>query len=137
MFSQIGVWSKLLPKFFSMFEKVKDPRKPKKIKHKTAVLLMHALLLFVLDLAKPQLHENMMSLFPEFESISHGDTVGKLLQKIYFTDIEAIHVAMIEKLIKKKKFHQFLILGNLPISIDGVHKLSRDGALQRVEWLER
>ena len=108
---------------------------------------MHALLLFVVrfssikairkKLAKPQFHEKMVSLFSEFESISHGDTLGKLLQKINFTDIEAIHVAMIKKLIKKKKFNKFLLLGNLPISIDGVYKLSRDGELQSVEWLER
>jgi hypothetical protein len=145
--SQIGVWSKLLPKLFAMFKKVTDPRNPKKIKHQIAVLLMHALLLFVFrfgsrraiskELAKPQFHENMKALFPEFESIPHGDTVGKLLERIDFTDIEAIHVAMIKKLIKKKKFKKFLILGNLPISIDGVHKLSRDGELQGVEWLER
>ena len=30
-----------------------------------------------------------------------------------------------------------MILGNLPISIDGVQKLSRDGELQSVEGLER
>ena len=68
-----------------MFKKVKDPRNPKKIKHQIAVLLMHALLSFVLKfsssraiskaLAKPQFHENMMTLFPEFESIPHRDTV--------------------------------------------------------------
>ena len=44
---------------------------------------------------------------------------------------------MIEKLIKKKKFNKFLLLGNLPISIDGMHKLSRDGELPSVEWLKR
>ena len=79
----------------------------------------------------------MMTLFPEFESIFHGETVGKVLEKIDFTDIDAIHVAMIKKLIKKKKFNKFLLLGNLPISIDGVHKLSRDGELQSIEWVER
>ena len=145
--SQIKVWLKLLPNIFARFEKVPDPRNPKKIKHQIAVLLMHALLVFVFrfgsrrainkELAKPQFHENMKALFPEFESIPHADTVGNLLERIDFTDIEAIHVDMIKKLILKKKFKKFLILGRLPISIDGVHKLSRDGELHGIEWLER
>ena len=46
-------------------------------------------------------------------------------------------MATIKKLIKKKKFKKFLILGNLPISIDGFHKLSRDGELPSVDCLER
>ena len=144
---QIKAWSKLLPQIFTRFQKVPDPRNPNKIKHKIAVLMMSALMLFVFrfgsrkainkELAKPQFHENMKALFPEFDSIPHGDTVARLLERIEFSNIEDIHVAMIKKLISQKKFKNMLILGNLPISIDGVHKLSRNGELQGVEWLER
>ena len=75
-----------------MFKKVKDPRNPKKKKHQIAFLLMYSLLLFVFifrsrratskELAKSQFHENMLILFPEFKSIPHRDTIGKLLEKL-------------------------------------------------------
>ena len=44
---QIKAWSKLLPQIFTRFQKVPDPRNPNKIKHKIAVLMMSALMLFV------------------------------------------------------------------------------------------
>jgi len=108
---------------------------------------MHALLLFVFkfgarkaihkELAKPYFHENMKELFPEFDSSPHSSTVTRMLERIDPTNIETIHVDMIKKLIKSKKFRLFLIQGNTPVSIDGVHKMVRDGDYQGVEWLER
>lgn len=78
---QINAWKDILPDVFKKFDKVKDFRRPKSIKHKLAVLLMHALLLFVFkfgarkaihkELAKPYFHENMKELFPEFDSSPH------------------------------------------------------------------
>jgi hypothetical protein len=145
--SQIKSWSKLLPLIFTRFSKVPDPRNPRKIKHKIAVLLMHGLMLFLFrfssrkainkELSKPQFHENMKALFPNFDSTPHGDTVARLLEKIDFSDIENIHISMVKKLISQKKFRNMLILGHIPISIDGVHKLVRNGESQSVEWLER
>jgi hypothetical protein len=144
---QINAWKDILPDVFKKFDKVKDPRRPKSIKHKLAVLLMHALLLFVFkfgarkaihkELAKPYFHENMKELFPEFDSSPHSSTVARALERIDPVNIEAIHIDMIKKLIKSKKFIRFLIQGNTPVSIDGVQKMVRDGDYQGIEWLER
>lgn len=145
--NQILVWKKIIPGLFRRFAKILDPRRPKSVKHKLAVLLMHALLMFVFkfssrksinnELAKPQFHQNMMELFPEFDSIPHSDTVGRIMKEIDPNQIESILVSMLKKFISQKKFKQFLIEGNLPISIDGVYKLKRDGKSQEIEWLQR
>jgi hypothetical protein len=145
--AQINVWKNILQEVLKKFAKVKDPRRPKSIRHKLAVLLMHALLIFVFkfgarkainkELAKPYFHENMKELFPEFDSSPHSSTVARALERVDPANIEDIHVAMIKKLIKGKKFRRFLIQRNIPVSIDGVHKIARDGDYQGVEWLER
>jgi hypothetical protein len=140
--AQINVWKNILQEVLKKFAKVKDPRRPKSIRHKLAVLLMHALLIFVFkfgarkainkELAKPYFHENMKELFPEFDSSPHSSTVARALERVDPANIEDIHVAMIKKLIKGKKFKRFLIQGNIPVSIDGVHKIARDGDYQGV-----
>jgi hypothetical protein len=49
---QINAWKDILPDVFKKFDKVKDPRRPKSIKHKLAVLLI-----WTLDKKKPLSYE--------------------------------------------------------------------------------
>lgn len=143
----LATWKQVLPQVIADFAKVPDPRRAKSVKHKIAVVMMFALLLFVFrlksrkqinqEMSKPQFLENLRSVLPELDSTPHSDTVARVLEKVDPCEISDIHTRLIKKLIQSKKFKKFLIFGGLPISIDGVHKIVRDGELQDENWLER
>jgi len=44
---------------------------------------------------------------------------------------------MIKDLIRKKKFEKFCILEHLPIAIDSVQKVIRNGVMYNENWLKR
>lgn len=144
--AQIQAWRSILPMLLNRFSKIKDPRNPNKIKHKITVLLMYALLSFVFrhssrreannNLSKPQLFNALCNIFPEFSTIPHVDTVYRLLGRIKPNNIEECNIALIKKLIRNKKFKNYLINGRYPISIDGTQKLVRNEFMTD-EWLER
>lgn len=69
-----------------------------------------------------QLLENLQLFFPELEKLPHADTLFRLLCAIRVDDIEAAHVELIQRLIKKKKFRRYLINNCYPIAIDGTQK---------------
>lgn len=145
--AEIEAWNKIMPELIKDFERIKDPRNPNKIKHSITVIFIYALLLFLfrlpsrkeinMSLARPKFFENIKALFPEIDSKPHSDTVARVLEKMDPAELQKVHVDMIKNLIDSKKFINFLIQGNLPISIDGVEKIKRKGGLQDVEWLER
>ena len=145
--AEIAAWNEMLPDLINDFERIKDPRKPKKIKHSITVILIYALLLFLfrlpsrkeinLSLARPKFFENIQTLIPEIDSSPHSDTVARVLERIEPEEIQEAHIKMLKKLIKNKKFIRLLIDGELPISIDGVEKIKRKGALHAAQWLER
>jgi hypothetical protein len=130
-----------LPLLLSRFAKIEDPRNPKKAKHKLTVLLLYGVLTFVYQrtsrrdanrtMTKPQFVENLNLMFPELESIPHHDTINRLLADIEVDGIEAAHVAVIQRLIRNKKFYRYLIANGLPIAVDGSQKLVRDN-----QWCE-
>ena len=64
--------------------------------------------------------ESLRKIFPELDSVPHADTIARFLETINPTYIESAHINMIKDLLKRKKFKKLLILGKLPISIDGV-----------------
>lgn len=62
-----------------------DPRDPRKIRHKQAVLPIYGILMFIYQLAfrrktyqkvtRPGFQAQLRELFPEMESMPHGDTL--------------------------------------------------------------
>lgn len=131
----------LLPLLLSRLAKIKDPRNPKKVTHKLTVLLLYGVLTFVFQrtsrrdanrtMTKPQFVENLKLMFPELESIPHHDTINRLLADIEVADIEAAHVDVLRRFIRKKKFARYLIANSYPIAVDGSQKLVRNN-----QWCE-
>ena len=134
-----------LPMLMRNFRKIKDPRNAKTIKHKKTVLFLYGILSFVLqcgsrreanrEMSTPQFLENIRILFPEFESLPHNDTLKRFLERINPSEIEAAHIAMVQKFIRNKKFKKYLINNCYPIAIDGTQKMTSnelwDGSLQQ------
>ena len=124
-----------LPVLLKRLKKIPDPRNPKKIKHKHTVLLLYGILIFVFqmssrreanrEITRPMFIENLKRLFPEVEDIPHGDTLMRLLEKIDVNEIERAHLDLVRSLIRKKKFHRYLINEQYPVAIDGTQKFSR------------
>ena len=145
--AQIKAWRKLLPELLKKLDRIPDPRRLRSIKHKVAVLMLTGLLMFVFkikslrsmnnELSKPQLLASLQGIFPELESMPHASTLSRFLDNINPLYIEEAHIVMIKKLLKNKKFQKMLIMSHLPISIDGVQKVVRDGILHDENWLER
>ena len=106
------------------------------IRHKLTVLLLYGILMFVYQMASrreanremslPQFWENLQLLFPELESLPHQDTLARLLERIEGKHIEESLVALVQQLIRNKKFSRYLIAHCYPVAIDGTGKLKRD-----------
>ena len=131
---QLGVFRTLLPKLLKELSKIPDPRQPKKVKHKLTVVLLYGLLSFVLqmasrreanrELSRPAFTPTLQALFPELESLPHADTLHRLLQAIEVQALEEMHVELLRRWIRNKKFRRYLISQCYPIAIDGTQKSS-------------
>ena len=137
------------PQLLSLMQalkKIKDPRDAKKIEHQSALVLFYGMLCFVLqassrreanrELSGPVLLDHLQQYFPELEKIPHQDTVNRLLCKIEVEKLQELHVEMIRRLVRNKKFERFLVNGRYPVAIDGTQKLVRKELLSS-EWQER
>ncbi len=143
---QIKAYRAELPVLLERLSNIKDPRNPKKIKHKVTVLMIYGILCFAFQMAsrreatremtRPMFMANLRSLFPELEALPHHDTLARLLARIDVTDLEQAHIDMIRHLIRSKKFLRYLIGGCYPIAIDGTQKFKRSH-LWDEECLER
>gem|GEM_PF-4230494 len=54
------------------------------------------------------------------------DTLMRLLSKIEVNQIERCHIDLVREMIRKKKFHRYLLNFRYPISIDGTQKFALD-----------
>ena len=143
---QIKAYRSELPVLLDRLSKIKDPRNPKKIKHKLTVLMIYGILCFAFQMAsrreatrvmtRPVFMTNLHELFPELEELPHHDTLARLLAQIDVADLERAHVDMIRHLIRSKKFERYLIRSCYPVAIDGTQKFKRSD-LWDVECLER
>jgi hypothetical protein len=77
-------------------------------------------------MSRPQFMENLMSFFPELESLPHADTLFRLLDRIEPNALEQTHISVVNKLIRQKEFKQYLINNCYPVAIDGTQKLARN-----------
>ena len=145
--AQISSWKEMMPNILKKFSKVPDKRRLKSVRHAMATILMFGLLIFIFrfpsrkainnKLAEPVFLDNMRNIFPEIETLPHSDTVGRVLKKVPPDYLEEALVDLVKNLIRKKKFDALKVFGHLPISIDGVQKIIRNGQLQDENWLER
>jgi hypothetical protein len=138
---QMRIFRLQLPMVLKRLSKIKDPRNPKKIRHKLDALLIYGILMFVLqmssrreanrEMTRPQFMESLQLFFPELEDIPHNDTLMRLLAVIEVGEIERALMEAVHKLIKNKKFGRYLVDNRYTIAIDGTQKFKRD-----VLWAE-
>lgn len=143
---QLRVYRSVLPRLLKRLAKIPDPRNPLLIRHKLTVLLLYGILMFVFQMASrreanremslPMFLQNLQLLFPELESLPHADTLNRLLARIEGNHIQESLMALVQQLIRQKKFSRYLISHCYPIAIDGTQKLQRDW-LWAEECLER
>ena len=143
---QIRVFRAQLPMLLKRLSKIKDPRNPKKIKHKHTLLMIYGILTFVLqmssrreanrEMTRPKFMESLKLLFPELEDVPHNDTLMRLLARIDVNEIESALIGLVRKLIRAKKFVRYLVDNRYPIAIDGSQKVVRN-VLWSEECLER
>lgn len=127
---------KMLPYVLEELAKIKDYRK-KKVKYSLGMLLAYGILMFTLhyssrretnrEMTAPILRENLKVLFPELEILPHGDTLYRLLDHIDVEKIEEAQIELLKKMIKDKKFANYLVGKQYRIAIDGTQKLARKG----------
>ncbi len=136
MTGQLRILRRELPRLLERLEMIPDFRTPHKCRHKLTVLLLYGLLMFVFQFAsrrevnremtRPQFEANLRLLFPQLETLPHADTLFRLLRGIDVAQIEQAHVALIQRLIRAKKFRRYLINNCYPIAIDGSQKFATD-----------
>ena len=127
---------KMLPDILNDLAKIKDYRK-KNVKHSLIMLLAYGILMFALhyssrreanrEMTAPIIRENLKALFPELETLPHGDTLYRLLERIEVEKIEETQIKLLKRMIENKKFVNYLIDKKYRIAIDGTQKLMRKG----------
>jgi hypothetical protein len=135
-----------LPALMLALSKIEDPRDPKKIEHELALVLFYGLLCFVFQVASrreanrelsgPGFLKHLQQFFPELKKLPHQDTVNRILAMIEVEKLQDLHMQMIRRLVRNKKFDRFLVNGLYPVALDGTQKLV-SMALIGPEWLER
>ena len=136
----LKVYRRYLREILEDLSKIEDPRNPNKVEHKMSLLMLYGIFIFVFNMSSRRdadseittvFMENMNSFFPEFESIPHSCTLARLLEDIDVEKIEDATVNLVNRLIRDKKFANYLVNKKYLIAIDGVHKFTREW-----EWCE-
>jgi len=143
----LDVFRQLLPGLLCDLAKIGDPRSPNKVKHKLTVLLLYGILAFVFqyasrreagrEMSRPVLYENLKALFPELESLPHQDTLCRLLERIEVEQIEAAHLRLLKRLIRSKKFQNYLVKKRYLIAVDGTQKFVTEAGLTEEQLRRR
>ncbi|MGF1612998.1 MAG: transposase family protein, partial [Gammaproteobacteria bacterium] len=118
----------MLPILLGRLGKIPDPRNPRKLKHRLTVLMVYGILVFVFqygsrraanaEITRPMFEHNLRLLFPQLDNLPHADTLFRLLCRIDVGPIEQAPIALINQLIRNKKFTRYLINNCYPIGID-------------------
>ena len=142
----LKVYRKVLPSLLKRLSKIPDPRQANKVKYEIALLMIYGILFFVFqissrragnkELTKPILLENLKAMFPEIETLPHGDTLNRLLSEVDVEQIQDSMVELLKKLITKKKFRNCLVNKKYLIAFDGTQRFYRDERWAK-EALER
>jgi hypothetical protein len=136
---QVRLIAAQLPLLLRRLSRIPDPRQPAKVKHGLTTLMIYGMLCFVLQISSrreandvltwPQLQENLLTLFPELDTLPHADTLFRLLRDLSenVQEIEQAIIDLVQKLIRQKKFRRFLINNCYPIALDGSRKTTFNG----------
>jgi hypothetical protein len=124
-----------LPTLLDTLSQIPDPRNPMTIQHTLSTLMVYGILMFVLQtgsrrktnekMSAPAMKSALMELFPQLQSMPHHDTLWRLLKSIDPQGIEAAQVALVNALIRDKKFCDYQIEHHYLIALDGTQKLVR------------
>ena len=135
-----------LPVLLEQLSQIPDPRNALMVQHALTTLMAYGILMFVLQtgsrrksnetLSAPAMKEALMAVFPQLQSMPHHDTLWRLLKRIDPQGIEAAQVALVNSLIRNKKFCDFLIDHHYLIVFDGTQKLVRRLPAD-TPWLQR
>ncbi len=138
---KLKIFRNILPDILKGLREIKDPRNPRTTDHKLTCVLLYGLLMFVLQMSSrreanrimtmPQFIENLKTMFPEIESLPHGDTVNRVLSQIKVEEIQKTQIELVRELIYRKKFNRYKIGRRYMIAVDGTQKFSRD-----IPWSE-
>lgn len=132
----ICVMKKMLPDILKDLAAIKDYRR-KNVKYSLVMLQAYGILMFALhyssrretnrEMTDPVLRENLKVLFPELETLPHGDTLYRLLDHIEVEKIEEAQIQQLKRMIANKKFVNYLVDKKYRIAIDGTQKIARKG----------
>jgi hypothetical protein len=135
-----------LPRVLDQLSEIPDPRQPKKVRHKLALVVLYGILMFVYQMSsrreanrtmtRPMFLENLRSIFPELDELPHQDTLHRLLCEIEVDRLETVLCELVRDLIRKKKLRRYRVEGCYVIAIDGTQKIRRN-ELPDVHWQER
>ena len=141
------VYKRILPPLLKRLSKIEDFRQPQKVKHKIDVLMAYGILFFVFQMASRRegnremsqaiFLANLQAIFPELETMPHGDTLSRLLKGIQVEEIEDCMIHLLKDLIRRKKFKNFIRNKQYLIAIDGTQKFSRDYCWDKEKCMKR
>ena len=136
----------ILPGTLKSLSLIPDPRQPQRIKHAFRTLMCYGIIMFLYQIASrreanreitlPIIFENLRTIFPEFVTMPHADTLARLLERISVEEIRTEAGNIIYKFIRNKKFVNLLVNKGYTIAIDGSSKMSRDQKWS-IECLEK
>ena len=131
----LKVYTKYLPGILKDLSELEDPRNPKKVKHKLALLMLYGIFIFMFHLSSrrdanseitPIFLENMRQFFPELEDIPHSCTLARVLESIEAQNIERSIVRIVSRLIRDKKLINYMVSNKYVFAIDGSQKFTRE-----------
>lgn len=128
----LHAFRRVLPGLLRDLAHIPDPRNPLKVKHKLTVLLLWGILAFVFqftsrreagkEMSRPVFVQNLQALFPELETLPHQDTLCRLLERIEVDKIGEAHLSMFGRLVRQKKFKNYLVNKRYLVAVDGTQK---------------
>jgi hypothetical protein len=145
--AQISVYRHRLPGVLKKLAKIPEPRQVKQVKHHLTVVLVDGLLMGVFQMAarreanaemsRPVFWSTLQQLLPEVETLPQADTLNRVLARLDVKPLEVTPMALVQRLIRHKQFHRYVIEQRYPIALDGPEQLARDGQWGDAEGLQR
>jgi hypothetical protein len=132
--AQVDAWCLYLPGLVAAFARIRDPRRPGSIKHKSVVLLTFGVLLFIFqyssrreanrELTAPSFWELVREIFPEIDSIPHADTLARFLESIEPSELQSVLKDTVKRLLRNGRLKSFLVQHRYVVAIDGTQKFT-------------
>ncbi len=131
----LKVYRRYLPGILKDLSEIKDPRNPKQIGHSLSLLMLYGIFMYVFHKSSRRdadkdmnmvFMENMRVFFPKLDSIPHSVSLARLLAVINVAQIEEAAVNLVNRLIRSKKFKNYMVGRKYIIGVDGTQKFTRE-----------